>query len=203
MDRPPPPPGPVIAIVRGHGPGEVAGVADGLAAAGVGTVEVTLDSPDALESVAALAARGGFEVGAGTVRTPAEAEAAVAAGATFLVSPHLDVAVVARAVALRASVLPGALTPTEIVAAWEAGASAVKVFPAGPLGAAYLAALRQPLAGIPLVPTGGVDVGNARAFLDAGALALGVGGWLTGDPDREVVEERARLLLAACAGAFS
>jgi len=200
MERPPPPAGPVIAIVRGHGPGAVAAVADGLAAAGVGTVEVTLDSPHALASVAALVARGDLVVGAGTVRSPAEADAAVAAGAAFLVAPHLDAAVVARALALGVPVLPGALSPTEIVAAWEAGASAVKVFPAGPLGAAYVGAIRQPLREIPLVPTGGVDVANARAFLDAGAVALGVGGWLTGDPDRAVVEERARLLLAACAG---
>jgi 2-dehydro-3-deoxyphosphogluconate aldolase / (4S)-4-hydroxy-2-oxoglutarate aldolase len=199
MERPPPPAGPVIAIVRGHAPAAIAAVADGLVAAGVGTVEVTLDSPDALASIAALVARGGLAVGAGTVRTPAEAEAAVAAGAAFLVAPHLDAAVVACAVALGVPALPGALSPTEIVAAWEAGASAVKVFPAGPLGASYVAAIRQPLREIPLVPTGGIDAANARAFLDSGALALGVGGWLTGDP--ALVEERGRALLCACAGA--
>jgi 2-dehydro-3-deoxyphosphogluconate aldolase/(4S)-4-hydroxy-2-oxoglutarate aldolase len=191
----------VIAIVRGHAPGVVAAVADGLVAAGIGTVEVTLDSPAALASIAALVARGDLVVGAGTVCTTEQAEAAVASGAAFLVAPHLDAAVVARGVALGVPVVPGALSPTEIVAAWEAGASAVKVFPAGPLGPGYVGAIRQPLRDIPLVPTGGVDVGNARAFLDAGAAALGVGGWLTGEPD--LVEERGRLLLAACAGAFS
>ena len=194
--RPAPPPGPVIAIVRGHGPAAVARIADGLLAGGVTTIEVTLDSPEAHVSIAALAARSSVVAGAGTVLDLAAARRAIDAGAAFLVAPHLDAAVVEAAAARGVAMLPGALTPTEVVAAWAAGAAAVKLFPACPLGPSYLAALRAPLAHVPLVPTGGIDDGNAAAFLAAGATARGVGGWLTRSTDPAVVEERARRLLS-------
>jgi 2-dehydro-3-deoxyphosphogluconate aldolase/(4S)-4-hydroxy-2-oxoglutarate aldolase len=195
--RPAPPPGSVIAIVRGHGPEAVARIADGLVAGGITTIEVTLDSPGALASITALAARPGVVAGAGTVLDLSAARRALDAGAAFLVAPHLDAAVVEHVAALGVAMLPGALTPTEVVAAWAAGAAAVKLFPACPLGPAYLAALRAPLVHIPLVPTGGIDDGNAVAFLAAGAAALGVGGWLTRSTDPTVVEERARRLRTA------
>lgn len=198
--RPAAPGGPVVAIIRGHAPDAVARIVDGLVAGGIATVEVTLDSPGALASIAAMAARGDVEAGAGTVLGQADADAAIAAGARFLVAPHVDPAVVGAATARGIPMLPGALTPTEVVAAWDAGAAAVKLFPAMPLGPAYLAALRGPLAHVPLVPTGGIDDRNAAAFVAAGAVALGVGGWLTREPDAGVVAERARSLLAAIAG---
>ncbi len=196
-----PPPGRIVAILRGHAPEAVAGIVDGLVAGGITTVEVTLDSPGAHDSIAALAARDDLVAGAGTVLSVAAAEAAIDAGATFLVAPHLDPAVIRAAAARGVAMLPGALTPTEIFTAWQAGAAAVKVFPAGGLGAGYIAAVRGPLAGIPLVPTGGIDDTNAAAFLAAGALAVGVGGWLTGDADPETVQLRAGRLIAAVGGA--
>lgn len=195
--RPVPPPGRIIAIVRGHGPAAVERIVDGLVAGGVTTIEVTLDSPDALQSLEALAGRDGVTAGAGTVLDLASARAAVSAGARFLVAPHVSTTVVQALAADGVPMLPGALTPTEIVAAWEAGAAAVKLFPAWPLGVPYLAALRGPLAHIPLVPTGGIDASNAAAVLAAGAVAVGVGGWLTRDPDPETVAARAGELRAA------
>jgi 2-dehydro-3-deoxyphosphogluconate aldolase / (4S)-4-hydroxy-2-oxoglutarate aldolase len=193
MDRLTPPPGPVIAIVRGHPPDVVARIADGLVAGGVTTVEVTLDSPHALSSIVALDDRGDVLVGAGTVLDAAGADAAIDAGAAFLVAPGVDPGVMAAAAERGVPMLPGALTPTEILTAWNAGAAAVKVFPAGPLGPGYVAALRGPLGNVALVPTGGVDDRNAAAFMAAGAVALGVGGWLTGSADG-VADRAARLL---------
>jgi 2-dehydro-3-deoxyphosphogluconate aldolase/(4S)-4-hydroxy-2-oxoglutarate aldolase len=194
-----PPPGPIIAILRGHAPEAVQRIVDGLVDGGVTTVEVTLDSPHALRSIVALDDRGDVIVGAGTVMDATGAEAAIDAGAAFLVAPDVNRAVIAAALDRGVPMLPGALTPTEIATAWEAGAAAVKLFPAVPLGPAYVAAMRGPLAGIPLVPTGGIDDANAAAFMAAGAVALGVGGWLTNDPDPAVVAERAGRLRAAVA----
>jgi 2-dehydro-3-deoxyphosphogluconate aldolase / (4S)-4-hydroxy-2-oxoglutarate aldolase len=193
VDRLAPPPGRVIAIVRGHPPDVVTRIADGLVAGGVTTVEVTLDSPHALSSIVALDDRGDVLVGAGTVLDAAGADAAIDAGAAFLVAPGVDPEVIAAAAERGVAMLPGALTPTEILTAWDAGAAAVKVFPAGPLGPGYVAALRGPLSHVALVPTGGIDDRNAAAFIAAGALSLGVGGWLTGGPDG-VADRAARLL---------
>jgi 2-dehydro-3-deoxyphosphogluconate aldolase/(4S)-4-hydroxy-2-oxoglutarate aldolase len=190
-----PPPGPVIAIVRGHPPDVVMRIADGLVAGGVTTVEVTLDSPHALSSIVALDDRGDVLAGAGTVLDVAGADAAIDAGAAFLVAPGVDVAVIEAAAARGVPMLPGAFTATEVLTAWRAGAAAIKIFPAGPAGPGYLAALRGPLGDLPLVPTGGIDDRNAGAFMAAGAIALGVGGWLTGSPDG--VADRAGRLLAA------
>jgi 2-dehydro-3-deoxyphosphogluconate aldolase/(4S)-4-hydroxy-2-oxoglutarate aldolase len=198
-DRPAPPPGRVVAIVRGHAPAATVQIAAGLEEAGITTIEVTLDSPDALESIAALRVRPRLVVGAGTVLSLADADAALAAGATFLVSPHTDPELIRHGAERGVATLPGALTPTEILTAWEAGAAAVKVFPAGPFGPAYLASLRGPLGHIPLVPTGGIGEDNAAAFVAAGAIALGVGGWLTATADHAVVADRARRLLQALA----
>jgi 2-dehydro-3-deoxyphosphogluconate aldolase / (4S)-4-hydroxy-2-oxoglutarate aldolase len=192
-----PPPGPVIAILRGHDPTAVARIVDGLVAGGVTTIEVTLDSPGALASITSLASRGGVIAGAGTVLSEQAAVTAIDAGAAFLVAPHVDRRVVDAAASRGVAMLPGALTPTEIITAWQAGAAAVKLFPAGVLGPAYLAAVRAPLSHIPLVATGGIDDRNAAAFLAAGSVALGVGGWLTAGSDPSIVSERAERLLAA------
>jgi len=175
----------VLAILRGLPPAEVARVADGLQRGGVGAIEVTLDSPGALDSIRDLAARDGVLAGAGTVRTPAAVDAAVGAGARFVVAPGFSAAVVERCLGLGVPAVPGALTPTEIEAAWDAGAALVKLFPGGLGGPRYVADVHAPLRDVPLVVTGGVTALNARAFLDAGAVAVGVGGALGHAPDPE------------------
>jgi 2-dehydro-3-deoxyphosphogluconate aldolase / (4S)-4-hydroxy-2-oxoglutarate aldolase len=165
-----------------------------LVAVGVGVVEVTLDAPDALAAIERLRSRGDVTVLAGTVRRPEQADAAAAAGAEAIVSPGLSHAVVSRARELGVPAIPGALTPTEIEAAWTAGAALVKLFPAGFVGPRYVRDVLAPLADVPLLVTGGVDASNARAFLDAGAVAVGAGSALD-DPD-----EARRLVAALRAG---
>lgn len=135
---------------------------------------------DALREYAADAPPG-LALGAGTVTTPAEALAAVEAGATYLITPTTSTEVIAEAVRLGVPVLPGAYTPTEILTAWRAGATMVKLFPAATGGPGYLRAVRAPLPHVPLVPTGGIGVTDAPAYLAAGAAALGIGGPLVGD----------------------
>jgi 2-dehydro-3-deoxyphosphogluconate aldolase/(4S)-4-hydroxy-2-oxoglutarate aldolase len=152
-----------------------------LAVAGVRVVEITLDSDDALGAIERARARGDVTVLAGTVREPAQVDAAVAAGAEGIVAPSLSLAVLERAAALGAPSIPGALTPTEVETAWRAGAALVKLFPARLGGPRYVQDLLAPLADVPLVATGGVDATNARAFLDAGAVAVGVGSGLGSD----------------------
>lgn len=163
-----------------------------LAAAGVRVVEITLDSDDALGAIERARGRGDVTVLAGTVREPAQVDAAVSAGAEGIVAPSLSVAVLERAAALGAPSIPGALTPTEVETAWRAGAALVKLFPARPGGPRYVRDVLAPLADVPLVATGGVDATNARAFLDAGAVAVGVGSALGSD-------DELRRLLAAVA----
>ena len=141
-----------------------------LHAAGIGVVELTLDSDDALEVI-----RRHPGSLAGTVRTPRQVDAAVEAGAGAVVSPGFSPAVVERAAELGIPAIPGALTPTEVEAAWRAGAAMVKLFPASLGGPRYVRDLLAPLADVPLLVTGGVDASNARAFLEAGAVAVGVG----------------------------
>ena len=158
---------------------------DELAEAGVRVFEITLDAPSGAEGLAAvrthLAERGITDamVGAGTVLTGETVAAAREAGADFAVSPIRDVELVRMAVATGLPFIPGALTPTEIAAAWAAGATLVKLFPASAVGPALVRELRGPLPDVPLLPTGGVDATNAAAFLEAGAVAVGVGSALT------------------------
>jgi 2-dehydro-3-deoxyphosphogluconate aldolase/(4S)-4-hydroxy-2-oxoglutarate aldolase len=136
-------------------------------------------------------------VGAGTVLDVEGASAAVDAGATFLVMPVTDVEVIRWAAEREVPVFPGALSPTEVLAAWRAGASAIKLFPASVGGPALLRELRGPFPDIPLMPTGGVTADNARALIDAGAVAVGVGSWLAGAPDDATLRARADALMAA------
>jgi 2-dehydro-3-deoxyphosphogluconate aldolase/(4S)-4-hydroxy-2-oxoglutarate aldolase len=142
--------------------------------AGIGVIEVTLDDEGALAGIERLRERGNVAVLAGTVRTVEQAEAAVAAGAEALVSPVFSGAVLARGHQLGVPVIPGALTPTEIEAAWRAGAAMVKLFPARAVGPRYVADVLKPLPDVPLVCTGGVGAANAAEFLAAGAVAVGV-----------------------------
>jgi 2-dehydro-3-deoxyphosphogluconate aldolase/(4S)-4-hydroxy-2-oxoglutarate aldolase len=164
-------------------------VAD-LAAAGVGVVEITLDSGDALAAIERACSRRDVSVLAGTVRRAAQVDEAVAAGAEAVVGPGFALSVVERARELGVPVIPGALTPTEIEAAWSAGAAMVKLFPARLGGPRYVRDVLVPLADVPLLVTGGVDARNSRAFLDAGAAAVGVGSALD-DPAWLVAAVRA------------
>lgn len=194
--------GGVVAIGR-HVAAEVApAVAAALADGGVRAFELTLNEPEAealraIESVARVGADLGLEIGAGTVLTIEAARRAVDAGATFLVMPHLDTELVAWAAARGIPTLPGCATPTEALAGWRAGAAAVKLFPASSAGPGFVRELRGPFPGIPLVPTGGVTLETAPAFIAAGAVAIGMGGWLLGDGDAAGVRERATAVVAA------
>ncbi len=169
-------------------------------AGGVTVLEVTMTVPGAVRVIEQLAAAHGDEavIGAGTVLDPETAHECIEAGAQFIVSPSLNEETIDFCRGRDVAVFPGALTPTEVVRAWMAGADAVKVFPAGAVGgASYLKALKAPLPQIELVPTGGVSLQTAADFIKAGAMALGVGADLI-DPQAlregraEVITERAR-----------
>lgn len=188
--------GKVIAIARKVPLAQLVDVVDVLDSAGVKVIEVTLDGDDALASIERLA-DSPLTIGAGTVRSVADAVKADKAGAEFIVMPHTDADVVRSITARGVPVMPGALTPTEVVAAWNLGASAVKLFPAMLGGPDYLKTLRGPLADLSFVPTGGIDDTNAAAYLEAGAVAVGVGSWLTGGNDLDMIGQRAASLVNA------
>jgi 2-dehydro-3-deoxyphosphogluconate aldolase / (4S)-4-hydroxy-2-oxoglutarate aldolase len=149
-----------------------------LKAGGLDVIEVTMTVPGAIEVIRKLAGEYGAEtlIGAGTVLDPEIARACIQGGAQFIVSPALNEETISFCREQDVAVFPGALTPTEVVRAWKAGADAVKVFPAGAVGgASYLKALKAPLPQIELIPTGGVSLKTAAGFINAGAMALGVG----------------------------
>ena len=189
----------IVAIVRGDFPAQkVLEIGDALLAAPVLVMEVTLNTPGALELIQLLRARSGenMNIGAGTVRTVEQFDAAAAAGAQFSVAPGLNPAVVAHA--LKADILhiPGVYTATEAETAHAAGSRLLKLFPANVGGPAYLKALRAPLDDIQFVPTGGIGPENAAAWAKAGAAALGVGSSLVTGPHQPMADliERARAL---------
>jgi 2-dehydro-3-deoxyphosphogluconate aldolase/(4S)-4-hydroxy-2-oxoglutarate aldolase len=195
----------VVAIARRLEPTAVASVCDGLLRGGVHALELTLNEPEAaaIETLGVAvrhAAGTELAIGAGTVMSIGAAQRAIDAGATFLISPHLDVGLVAWAAERGVPMFPGAATPTEVVAGWRAGAAAIKVFPASSLGAQFVRELRGPLPDVPLLPTGGVSPENAGEFIRAGALAVGLGSWLfAGGPAS--IEARARQAVEAVAAA--
>jgi 2-dehydro-3-deoxyphosphogluconate aldolase/(4S)-4-hydroxy-2-oxoglutarate aldolase len=198
--------GGVVAIGRHVSAGAAPAIAAALAAGGVRAFELTLNEPeaDALRAIEALAAIGTdlrLEIGAGTVLSLEAARRATEAGATFLVMPHLDPAIVEWAAMFDVPALPGCATPTEVLAAWRAGAAAVKVFPASSVGPGFIRELRGPFPDIPLLPTGGVTLETAPAFIAAGAIGVGMGGWLLGDGDPNGVRQRAALVVEAVAAA--
>ena len=173
----------VVAIARATTAEHIAAAAETIVAEGITCIEIALTTPNAVPAIASLVRRLGEHacVGAGTVLTRSQARACVDVGAQFLVAPSLVPDVVGFCVAAGIACLPGAFTASEIVAAWESGASAVKLFPAALGGPGYLRDLRAPLPLIPLVPTGGVRADDAAEYLDAGAVAVGVGSPLFGD----------------------
>jgi 2-dehydro-3-deoxyphosphogluconate aldolase/(4S)-4-hydroxy-2-oxoglutarate aldolase len=171
--------GSLLGIVRFHEGGDVSGALAALACGGIGQVEVTIDTPGALAAVAD-AAGDGRTVGVGTVVDSEQVRAAAAAGARFVVSPGLVPEVIETALALGIEPVPGVFTATEILTATAAGARVMKLFPASCGGPSYVRALRGPFPTIPLIPTGGVQIGEVRAYLDAGATVIGLGSELVG-----------------------
>ncbi len=168
----------IIPVVRASSADEALAVVEAIRAGGIPILEITLTVPGAVKIIAALTKRLGDEalIGAGTVLDADSARSCLDAGACFVVSPALDIPTIEFCRKSGVPVFPGALTPTEIVTAWKAGADAVKVFPANAVGgAAYLKSVKAPLPQIELIPTGGVSLKTAADFLAAGAFALGVG----------------------------
>jgi len=168
----------VIPVVRASSAEEAIQVVEAIKAGGLPTLEITMTVPGAVRVIEELVKRfgDGATVGAGTVLDPETARACIDAGAHFIVSPALNLETIAFCRERNVTVMPGALTPTEIVQAWDAGADLVKVFPAGALGgASYIKSLKAPLPQIELVPTGGVTLTSAASFIEAGAAAIGVG----------------------------
>jgi 2-dehydro-3-deoxyphosphogluconate aldolase/(4S)-4-hydroxy-2-oxoglutarate aldolase len=169
-------------------------VAGALADGGVDVVEITLSVPDALDSVRKVRRELGDRVllGAGTVLDRESARAALLAGAEYIVAPTLNLDVIRLCRRYDKVVMPGAFTPTEILTAWEAGADIVKVFPADVVGPPFFRALRGPLPQIRLMPTGGVDLNTAAAFLQSGACCLGIGSQLV-EPEAVATGNFARI----------
>lgn len=195
----------VVPVVRASSAQEARMAADAVREGGIPIVEITMTVPGAVEVIRELVknAPGDVLVGAGTVLNAEAARRCLDAGAQFLVSPGLNLEVVKLAGTEGKVMMAGALTPTEVITAWEAGSDFVKVFPCGQVGGAkYIKALKGPLPHVPLVPTGGVNLNTAGELIEAGAAALGVGGELVqaealrlGKP--EVIVENARKFLAA------
>ena len=193
----------LVPVLRAESEEQALTLASAIAAAGVPVLEVTMTVPGAIRVMRRLAEeRPDILIGAGTVLDPETARMCILEGAQFVVSPALNVKTIEMCHRYGIAVLPGALTPTEIVTAWEAGADVVKIFPASALGGAkYLKSVKAPLPQVEMIPTGGVSLATAAEFLEAGAFALGVGADLVnlkaiaeGHP--ETITESARKYLA-------
>ncbi len=167
----------VVAVIRAKSKDQLAGIAEALLAGGVPAIEVTMSTPDAIAGIEMLANRfgDGAVIGVGTVLDAATAGDAIKAGAQFVVSPVLDQSIVATVRKYGRIVIPGALTPTEILRAWSAGADVVKVFPSTGLGPQYFKDLLAPLPQLRLTPTGGVTAKNSGDWIRAGAVFVGAG----------------------------
>ncbi len=193
----------MVMIIRGVPPAWAVPIGEALLAAEVDVMEITLNTPHALDMIAALhdALGDRMAIGAGTVLSVADAQNALAAGAEFFVSPHLDTEIVRFANEHDCMVVPGAFTPTEVFTALRAGADIVKVFPANIVGPQFFRDLQGPFGQIPLLPTGGVTVENAGTYIKSGALALGVGAglldWQRLDGDFARVTAATRAMRAA------
>jgi 2-dehydro-3-deoxyphosphogluconate aldolase/(4S)-4-hydroxy-2-oxoglutarate aldolase len=194
----------IVPVVRASSAGEACIAAEAVRQGGIPIVEITMTVPGAVELIRELVKNCGSEVliGAGTVLSAEAARRCIDAGAEFLVSPGLNLQTVAFAAEEGKLIMAGALTPTEIMAAWDAGADFLKIFPCGQMGGAkYIKALRGPFPQIPFVPTGGVNLNTAAEFLEAGCVALGIGGELVQAEalkanKPEIIAENARKFLA-------
>lgn len=196
----------IVAIFRKVSYDDAMSIAEAIVAAGVRTIEVTMDGADASKIIRSLknTLNKDVLVGAGTVMSREQGENALSAGADVLFSPHLDTQLVEHFLNLGITLIPGVTTPTEMVTASRAGASILKLFPAASLGPAYLKDVLGPLAGTSFIPTGGITNENAPLFLKSGALAVGMGSSLV--PKDEVakgnwaaIQERVRALLGSLA----
>jgi 2-dehydro-3-deoxyphosphogluconate aldolase/(4S)-4-hydroxy-2-oxoglutarate aldolase len=194
----------IVPVVRAASAGEACIAAEAVCQGGIPIVEITMTVPGAVELIRELVQNCGSEVliGAGTVLNADAARRCIDAGAEFLVSPGLNLETVAFARGEGKLIMAGALTPTEVMAAWEAGADFVKIFPCGQVGGAkYIKALKGPFPQVPFIPTGGVNLDTAAEFLEAGSVALGIGGELVqADALKankpEIIVENARKFLA-------
>jgi Entner-Doudoroff aldolase len=191
----------VVAILRLRDHGLAVEVAHALASGGIRVLELTQDDPGALDALRAVAALPDLLVGAGTVLDPDTVPALADAGARFVVAPNTDPRVISAARAAGLEPIPGALTATEVAGALAAGATLVKLFPAGPLGPAYLRALRAPFERVEFVPTGGIAHDAIGEWLDAGAVGVGLGSDLVSarptDADLAGIAARARVVVSA------
>jgi len=193
----------LIPVLRAKSKEQGLAVVKAMLAGGVNTVEVTMTVPGAIDLLKSLKAEYGSDLllGSGTVTTAAQAQATIDAGAEFVISPCLNLEVIATTKGSGKISCPGALTPTEVITAWKAGADFVKVFPCSAMGgASYLKALLAPFPFLQLIPTGGVSVSTAKSFLEAGAKALGVGSDLVNlkaieDGKPEIITEQAKAYL--------
>src|SRR5262245_2980184 len=197
----------IVAVVRSPDSQQLVEAARALADGGVTVVEITMTVPDALDVLRQVRSALGDRLllGAGTILDAETARAALLAGAEYIVAPTLNFDVIRLCQRYDKLVMPGAFTPTEILSAWEAGADIVKVFPADVVGPAFFKALRGPLPQVRLMPTGGVDLTTAAAFLQAGACCLGVGGQLVepravAERNFDRIRELARQYVAIVAG---
>jgi len=194
----------IVAIVRGVKAEHVVPLAEALYNGGITVMEVTLNTPGALGMIGELQNQLGdrMYIGAGTVLDLDDAQQAAEAGAAFLVTPNTDEDVIRWAAAQNLPIFPGAFTPTEIVKAWKAGATAVKVFPSASVGIAYIKELMGPLNHVPLMAVGGVTEANIRQFVEIGCYGLGIGGSLVQLQEVEagnfaaITNKAARLLAA-------
>ena len=191
----------VMAIIRYRAGGDVFGAIEALARGGIRAVEVTVDSPGAWDAIERAAARPELLVGAGTVTDISQVEKLANLGGRFVVSPGFDADIVKAALDHGLDPLPGVATGTEVLAARRAGATFLKLFPAGALGVRYLAALRGPFERESFVPTGGISIADTADWLRAGAFAVALGSELAGraapatNADLEAITERARAAL--------
>lgn len=201
----------LVPVVRAASPDEALAAVEAIRAGGIPILEITLTVPGAVGIIRELAKRIGDAalIGAGTVLDAETAQECIDAGAKFIVSPALDIPTIELCRRLVVPVFAGALTPTEILTAWKAGASAVKVFPANSVGgASYLKSVKAPLPQIELLPTGGVNLNTVAEFIKAGAFALGVGADLVDlaalrRGDSAAITEKAKQYVAAVAEARS
>lgn len=177
----------IIAIVRGQTPDVCLHLAEAFAKGGIGLVEVTFNQREpetwqqTAEAIQAIRARfaGAIRVGAGTVLTEEQLKICAGAGGEYMITPNVNAALIRKCVEMGLVAMPGALTPSEAVVAWEAGAQFVKLFPAGTLGTGYVKAVRAPLSHIPFLAVGGISPENVADFMRAGCVGAGVGGNLT------------------------
>lgn len=193
----------ILPVLRAGSVKQALAIAEAIKAGGITAIEVTMTVPGAIDVIRQLAEQSGDNIllGAGSVLDPETARACLLAGARFIVSPTLNLKTIEMCHRYGVAVCAGALTPTEILTAWEAGADVVKVFPCSAMGgASYLKAVRAPMPQLKLIPTGGVSLSTAESFLAAGAFALGVGGDLVNssaktDAEFQAITDNARRYL--------